>query len=75
MLGQVGLAKVKGQSKGIILSTAFSNQIELKVHQSAGLPPRQREASYSCSFLFGGTGRRGKEEIYRRLNWPSDMLS
>lgn len=40
MLGQVGLTKVTGQSKGVILSTVFSYQIELKVHQSAGLPPR-----------------------------------
>lgn len=75
MLGQVGLTKVKGQSKGVILSMAFPHQIELKVHQSVGLPPRQRGASYSCPFLFGRTGRRGKGKIYRRLNWPSDMLS
>lgn len=58
---------------GFSQHSLFSPETELEACQSAGLLASQLRASASCSFLFGGTGRRGK--IYRRLSWPSDLLS
>ena len=66
-LGWVGLTKVKGQSKKVILSTAFSHQSSR--HKGAGLLPRQLGKSLLLLSLWRD------RKVYRRLNWPSDPSS
>lgn len=54
-LGQVGLSKLKGQSKEVFSQhSLFSPETELKAHQTAGLLPRQLGANPSTPFSLGG---------------------